>query len=96
MAHKADDAFHEAAETTKIHLDEAGGAPGDLYARAVDSAHDALNEMPASLSDIAAAGERMVLRGRQTLDHGVRKQPVEALLLAGAIGYLVGWAAGRG
>ena len=85
-----------AAGGAKAKVDSAGDAVGDLYADSEARARGALDEVPASLSDIAAAGERLVSRGRQTLDHGVRNQPVEALLLAGAIGYLAGWAAKRG
>ncbi len=83
-------------DQAKDHLDDVGHVGGDLYARGLQSGRDALNEMPATLSDISAAGERVVQRGHLRLTHGVRKQPVEALLLAGAIGYLVGWAASRG
>ena len=77
-------------------INESVGAAGDLYATGAGRAREAMADLPGSLSDATAAGERLVLRGRQRLDHGVRKQPVEALLLAGAIGYLVGWAASRG
>lgn len=55
-------------------------------------AHDAAGSVPAYGSRVAQTGEQLMSRGRQRIDLRVRKQPVEALLLAGAIGYLVGWA----
>ncbi len=94
-----DDATHssnKAVSDAKDSLGDAGEAGGDLYAKGVQRGREALDEMPASLSDLSAAGERAAQRGGRYLTHGVRRQPVEALLLAGAIGYLVGWAASRG
>ena len=94
--HASDDIAQSSSRTfdqAKAGLDDAGGG---LYAKGLQHGRDILNEMPASLSDISAAGERVVRRGGQGLSYGLRKQPVEALLLAGAIGYLVGWASSRG
>ena len=76
--------------------DTSNDAAGALYAKGEEAVREAMDELPANLSDVAAAGERIATRGRQALDDGIRKQPVEALLLAGAIGYLVGWAINRG
>ena len=83
------------ADSARLGLDQVVNAAGDLYAKAADRAADALSEMPANLSDAGAAGEALVRRGQQSVHRGVRKQPIEALLLAGAIGYLVGWASSR-
>lgn len=67
----------------------------DVYGQTRERASDAA----ASLSDRASDA---VDRSRETYKATSRKvagqvirQPIEALLLAGAIGYLVGWAANR-
>ena len=86
----------EVGGQVKTGIDRASGAAADLLSKGTDMAQDAVDELPAHLSDVGAAGERLVRQGRRSLHRGVRKQPVEALLLAGAIGYLVGWATSRG
>ncbi|KAL8634346.1 MAG: hypothetical protein Q9228_008060 [Teloschistes exilis] len=85
----------DSSMTSTSFDDKAETQIDELYAKGGDRVRDTLDEMPATLSDVAATGERLFLRGRQRIDHGVRKQPAEALLLAGAIGYLVGWAASQ-
>lgn len=72
------------------------GAVDGLYARGARLAQGTIDDLPANIADAGVVGERLLLRSRQRLDVGVRRQPVEALLLAGAIGYLVGWATIRG
>jgi len=52
--------------------------------------------MPESTAEAIAAGQRAVDEGTARLARRVAKQPIEALILAGAIGYLVGWATSRG
>ena len=66
------------------YKDQAADAAGDLYARAKDSVGQASAALPGSAGDAA-----------DQLARQVAKQPFEALLLAGAIGYLVGWATSR-
>ena len=94
-----DDAAHSSnkgVDETKDRLEDAGETGGDLYAKGVRRGSEAIDELPASFSDMSAVSERVATHGRRYLVHGVRKQPVETLLLAGAIGYLIGWAASRG
>ena len=91
-------ASSSAADTGAYVRDQAAkvvDAAGDLYSRAADRAQDALSDMP-SATEARAKAEKFALRGRQQIDKRVAKQPIEALLLAGAIGYLVGWATTRG
>ena len=87
---------NKGVDETKDRLEDAGEIGGNFYAKGVRRGSEALDEMPASLSDMSAVGERVATHGRRYLVHGVRTQPVETLLLAGAIGYLIGWAASRG
>ena len=64
----------------------------DAVGAALDKARD---QMPGSASDAVDAGKRAYSQGGENLGLRVARQPLEALLLAGAIGYLVGWATNR-
>ncbi len=75
---------------------QAADATSDLYGRAKEAVSQASDSLPGSASDAAAAGRRAYEGGADQLARQVAKQPMEALLLAGAIGYLVGWATSRG
>ena len=74
---------------------QAADAASDLYGRAKDTARSASDALPDSVGDAASAGRRAYEGGAEQLARQVTKQPFEALLLAGAIGYLVGWATSR-
>ena len=67
----------------------------DVYQRARDGASDLGDRIPGNASDAVDAGKRAYIKSNDQLARQIGKQPVEALLLAGAIGYLVGWAANR-
>ena len=86
----------KATEVATRHLNDVGERLGDVYAKGADRAGDSLDELPATLSDASVAGGRWLRQSHRTIDRSVRKQPVEALLLAGALGYLAGWAVSRG
>ena len=73
----------------------AGDAANDLYGRAHDRVRDAADHLPDGTSDAIAAGQRIYNKSSDKVAHHVSKQPIEALLLAAAIGYLVGWATNR-
>ena len=53
------------------------------------------DKIPDSASDAVETGKRAYKSGSDQIARQVGRQPIEALLLAGAIGYLVGWAANR-
>jgi ElaB/YqjD/DUF883 family membrane-anchored ribosome-binding protein len=98
-----DDARQTASETaakagSRAHgmADQAADVASDLYERAKGTIRDASGAMPDSAADAIAAGQRAVDEGTARLSRQVAKQPIEALILAGAIGYLVGWATSRG
>ena len=74
---------------------QASDTANDLYGRARDSVRDAADGLPDGAADAVAAGKRSYDRGTAELSKRVAKQPIEALILAGAIGYLVGWATSR-
>ena len=74
---------------------QASDAASDLYGRAKAAVRDASGNLPDSAADAMAAGQRVYDRGSVEVARHVSKQPLEALLLAGAIGYLVGWATSR-
>ena len=92
----ASDMASRASATTKDYADQASNTAQDLYGRAKDQIHQATSGMPDKASDAMAAGQRAMDKGTAELSRQVAKQPIEALILAGAIGYLVGWATTRG
>ena len=51
--------------------------------------------LPPLLGRTLAAGQRAYQAGSDQVARTVTKQPIEALFLAGAIGFLVGWAVNR-
>ena len=69
---------------------------GDLYGRAKEQVQGLSDHMPDSAGDAYQKGRQAYAAGADTLGRRVANQPLEALLLAGALGYLVGWAASRG
>ena len=75
--------------------DQVSGAASDLYGRAKDHVQGLSDKMPDSAADAYETGYRTVAQGADSVGRQVAKQPIEALLLAGAIGYLVGWATSR-
>ena len=76
-------------------FDAAPGIAGDLYNKARGKAQDMVNDVPGAASDALAASQQAIRSGGAQVAQRVTKQPLEALLLAGAIGYLIGWAVSR-
>jgi ElaB/YqjD/DUF883 family membrane-anchored ribosome-binding protein len=76
-------------------VDQAGNTAAHLYDQAKERVLDAADSLPGSASDAMAAGHRTYQKGAEAVAQQVSRQPVEALLLAAAIGYLVGWASNR-
>lgn len=74
---------------------QASGTADDLLGRARDSVQNLSDRLPNSASDAYRAGQQAYAQGSDRVIRQVTKQPVEALLLAGALGYLVGWATSR-
>ena len=64
---------------------------GDVIGRARDQVQGLSDGLPGSASEAYSA----VAQGGDSLGRQVASRPLEALLLAGAIGYLVGWATSR-
>ena len=102
MIDRVRDAGDEAVQATsdlaaaaKNRLRSATDAGGSLYAEASDRVGDALDDPSASLSKAAETGQRLAMHGRRSVGLRLREQPIEALMLSGAIGYLVGWAVSR-
>ena len=90
----------DAAATASDRASDAAGtvsdAASDAYDRVRERAADLGNKIPGSASDAVEAGKRAYAKSNDQLAQQIGRQPIEALLLAGAIGYLVGWAANRG
>ena len=90
-AARASQVGHETIGEARDTLDAAPSAAGDVIDRARAEAHglvDALRNNPGdALGAIRTGGDGVARR--------VTRQPVEALLLACAIGYLAGWALNR-
>jgi uncharacterized protein YjbJ (UPF0337 family) len=75
--------------------DQVAGAAQNLYGRTKDGFNDAVERMPDAFSDAADMGQRAYRESSKQLAERVGKQPIETLLLVGALGYLVGWAMHR-
>jgi uncharacterized protein YjbJ (UPF0337 family) len=75
--------------------DQVVGAAQNLYGRTKDGFNEAVDRLPDALSDAADLSQRAYQESSQQVGARVSKQPIETLLLAGAIGYLVGWAVHR-
>ncbi len=86
-AARASQVGHETIVEARDTLDVAPSAAGDVIDRTrgvADALRDNAGDVPGA---IRSGGDEVARR--------VARQPVEALLLAGAIGYLVGWAINR-
>lgn len=98
-AEQAKSTLNEAAanarQTAKDYVSAAQDSASDLYGRAQGNVRDAAAHLTDGASEALDAGRRTYNRGSDALASRVTKQPLEALLLAGAIGYLVGWATNR-
>ncbi|ACB93896.1 CsbD family protein [Beijerinckia indica] len=76
-------------------IDQASGKVQDLYGRIKESVQDASAQVPDSVSETVEKGQEIYKHGVEQLGKRVGTQPFEALLLAGALGYLLGWAMHR-
>jgi uncharacterized protein YjbJ (UPF0337 family) len=75
--------------------DQVIGTAQSLYGRTKDGLSDAADRIPGALSDAADLGQRAYQDSSRQVAAQVSKQPLETLLLVGALGYLLGWAANR-
>ncbi len=75
--------------------DQVIGTAQNIYGRTKDGFNEAVDRIPDALSDAADVGQRAYKDGSRQLATQVGKQPIETLLLVGALGYLVGWAVNR-
>ena len=92
----------EAAVATSKAIHESQDAAGqasakaeDVYGRAKERVQTLSDRIPDSAADAYRAGQRVYAQSSEHVGRHVARQPIEALLLAGAIGYLLGWATGR-
>ena len=90
----AKNATAKASDAARDFAAQTSDTATDVYARAQGHIRDAADRLP-DASDAVAAGQRAYSKSSETVSRHVSKQPLEALLLAGAIGYLVGWATNR-
>jgi len=75
--------------------DQVIGTAQSLYGRTKDGLSDAADRIPGALSDAADRGQRVYQDSSRQVAAQVSKQPLETLLLVGALGYLLGWAVNR-
>ena len=85
---RASQAGHETRNAGSDTFDTASSASGDITDRARAKVSDMVGALPNNSDDVFGA----IRSGGDEVARRVNRQPVEALLLAGAIGYLVGWA----
>ncbi len=71
--------------------DQVAGAAQNFYGRARDSFADAADRVPEALSQASGYGQQAYRDGSRQLATQVGKQPIETLLLVGAVGFLLGW-----
>ncbi len=84
-------AIHEAHDSTG----QASATASDVYGRAKEHVQSLSDRFPDNAADAYRAGQRAYAQSSEHVGRHVSKQPIEALLLAGAIGYLLGWATSR-
>ena len=92
---RASQAGLETRDRATDAVDAAPEVAGDLYNEARGTVEDTVSDVPGSAGDALAASRDAIRVGGERVARRVTKQPLEALLLAGAIGYLVGWAVSR-
>lgn len=85
----------KASDHAGAMADKASDTASDLYSQARAKLHDAAAGMPGSTSEALEQGQKAYAQGSEQVASQVKKQPIEALLLAAAVGYLVGWATSR-
>jgi ElaB/YqjD/DUF883 family membrane-anchored ribosome-binding protein len=74
---------------------QTSNAANDLYDRAQSKLRDAAERLPENASNAIETGRTAYSQSSRSVARHIAKQPFEALILAGAIGYLVGWATNR-
>jgi uncharacterized protein YjbJ (UPF0337 family) len=72
--------------------DQVVGTAQNAYGRAKDATRDALDRAPDAWSEAVGVGQDYAKRGAVTMRDSMNDQPLASLLLAGAVGYLIGWA----
>ena len=92
---KASQRASAAGDQLQEHASAAGDAAADVYDSTANKIAEPLSRFSGSSSDALDAGQSAIKSGSEQLVRQAAKQPLEALLLAGAIGYLVGWAVNR-
>ncbi len=85
----------KAGEQVNSMAEQATDSASDLYGQARSKLHDMADAMPGSASEAMTQGRKAYETGSAQVVEQVKKQPLEALLLAISIGYLVGWATTR-
>lgn len=83
---QAEDGFGRVTDTARQRARSFAGQATDTAERLIGSAADAARSVASDydLDDYARAGQRLARRATQ-------RQPLEALLVAGALGYFIGW-----
>ena len=89
-------AIHDGQDAVTDAGSQAGSKASEVYDRAKEHVQAISDNLPNSASDAYRTGRRALAQGGESLGGHVSRQPIEALLLAGAIGFLVGWASSRG
>ncbi len=92
---RAGQAGRETKDKAQEALDAAPGVAADLHDQGRAKAQGLKDKLPGSAGDALAAGQQAMRTGGEQVARRVTRQPLEALMLAGAIGYLIGWAANR-
>ena len=88
--------LHDAKGRAAQVGDQVGAQAYATAAGLTDRAKGAIQGLSDRLPDDAiTSGRRAYAQGSATVGRRVAKQPIEALLLAGALGYLLGWASSR-
>ena len=90
-AGKAEQVFGKTTDKADVQargiVDEATGTVQDFYGRM----RDAADQAPDTIAEAMEAGQQSLSKGVETIGKRVASQPMESLLLAGAIGYLAAW-----
>ena len=80
-------------DETKVRgvVNQAAGAAQDALGQAKDAVRSAVDAAPEIASRASDAGQRYLRQGNEAVANRVGEQQLVALLIAGAVGYALGW-----
>jgi uncharacterized protein YjbJ (UPF0337 family) len=72
-------------------VNQATGAAQNAYGQAKDAVRSAVDAAPEFASRAGDVGQRYLRQGNEAVANRIGEQQIMALLVAGAVGYALGW-----